>query len=318
MLLEYIFLFLSGIMLFIILVLVLRKKKNSFQQKNYIDQKELLPTGQILLRHNYKNRSLRDFLLDYSTKIHSYSYKGTVLTYVGDAVNCCFPKFDEEQKALQKAYETGKETDYIKEEWASEKKEAEQLGSFVHRQIENFLLGKNSQSVFNYHYEGCLISSRCPISIIPEMNQFATFWAKKSWKPYRSQWIIFDEDLGLVGIVDLLAHNEKNDLLLCDWTRSRKIGTEVDGKYVLQREPKSTANICQYLHLADTPFNRKALQLNVLRAILKKRYDLFVNQMFLVVFHAENEKFHELQIPLLEAETESFFQNARDIRSHGK
>lgn len=311
MLLEYIFLFMGGIMLFVIVAIVLRKKKNCVQPKDYVKKKELLPTGQILMQYNYENRSLRDFKLDYSTKIHSYLYCGNILTYVDDAVNYCFPKFDEEQRARQKACETGKKIDYIKETWASENKEAEQLGSFVHRQIENFLLGKTFQSVFNYHYEGRFFSSRYPISIIPEMNQFATFWAEKSWRPYRSQWIIFDEDMGLVGIVDLLAKNEKNELILCDWTRSCKVGAEISGEYVLQPEPNSTAtaNICEHLQLSDTPFNRKVLQLNILRVILKKQYHLVVNQMYLVVFHAENETFHELRIPFLEVETASLFYN---------
>jgi len=294
---------------------VLRKNKNKSQGKTFVDEKEILPTGQILVQHNYENRLARDFELEYKQKTHSYLYQGTVLTYIDDAVSFCFPTFDEEQKALQKAQKTGEKIDFIKEKWASGSKEAEQLGSFVHCQIENFLLGKSCQFVFNYHYQGRLFSSKYPISIIPELNQFAAFWTKKEWKPYRSQWIIFDEEFGLVGIVDLLAQNEEKEFLLYDWTRSRKIGKEKEGKYIVESENKAIGNILKQQQLSDTPFNRKALQLNVMRAILKERYGLVVNQMYLVIFHAENESFHELRIPLLEAETASFFRYMRDMGS---
>lgn len=297
----------SFFLLFLVVVFLVILKRFYSRKKHQrtplvVAEKELLPTGQILLKHNYVNRFPRDFELEYDKDFESYLFRGEILTYVEDAVDLCFPKFDEDKRALQRAQKTGEEPAYIKEVWASENKEAQQLGSYLHRQIENIILGKDFHPVYNYHYEGHWLSSRHPISIISEVNQFVAFWAEKKWTPFRSQWAIYDEDTGLVGFVDLLAENEQKELCLCDWTRSSRMGIENGAEFILESGEHDAFSTCPLLQMSDSPFNRKTLQLNILRTILKKQYHLQVDQMYLVIFHDSNKNFHEVKVPFLEVE----------------
>ena len=42
-------------------------------------------------------------------------------------------------------------------------------------------------------------------------------------KPYRTEWIIFNEDLKLAGSIDMVYENPDGSLKIYDWKRSKEI-----------------------------------------------------------------------------------------------
>ena len=47
-------------------------------------------------------------------------------------------------------------------------------------------------------------------------------------KPYRTEWMIFDEDLKLAGSIDMVYENPDGTLSIYDWKRSKDI-SKVNG-----------------------------------------------------------------------------------------
>ena len=113
---------------------------------------ETLPSGQMLYSFNYENRHPRDYELAYSTRKSCYTYHDVPLDYVGEAVEQCFKPFDEPYYSKKKAQESSLSDIEIRERWHAENDEAQRVGLFMHRQMNNRLLDKPFQVSMAYSY----------------------------------------------------------------------------------------------------------------------------------------------------------------------
>jgi len=99
-------------------------------------------------------------------------------------------------------------------------------------------------------------------------------------RPYRTEWMVYWEELKLSGSIDMVFENPDGTLLIYDWKRVQEIVHENGfGKHAL------TDCIS---HLPDTNFWHYSLQLNMYKAILENKYNKKVVGLFLVALHPDN------------------------------
>ena len=130
--------------------------------------------------------------------------------------------------------------------------------------------------------------------------------------PYRTEWMIYDEDLKLAGSIDMVYENSDGTLSIYDWKRAKEITKKTNfNKYALTPE---------IAHIPDTNFWHYSLQLNTYKAILERKYGKKIKSLYLVRLHPNNpEKTFEL-IPCanLQEEISTLFSARVNPRSGAK
>lgn len=224
------------------------------------------------------NRHPRDGNITFYEEGHIYKIEGideqpiSTTTLIGEF----FQKFDADKTITRMMNSPkwpsskyfGMTRDEIKAQWEQNGKEASTLGTIMHAQIEDF-------------FNGAL--EEYPDTI--EFGYFLEFWKwfqeeYPCWKPYRTEWVIFDKELMLAGSVDMLFVNEEGKLWIVDWKRSKEI------KKTGYRRAKRPIG-----HLNDCNYTKYQLQLNTYRYILEKNYGKEIERMDIVVMHPNNESY---------------------------
>jgi len=121
--------------------------------------------------------------------------------------------------------------------------------------------------------------------------------------PYRTEWLIYNEDLKLSGSIDMVYENPDGSLKIYDWKRSKGI-TKTNGfdKYALTE--------C-ISHLPDANFWHYSLQLNTYKAILEEKYGKKVTDLYLVVLHPNNTTYNLIPCADLSTEVSELFEERR-------
>jgi hypothetical protein len=139
--------------------------------------------------------------------------------------------------------------------------------------------------------------------------------------PYRTEWMIFDEDVKIAGSIDMVGvappdpprgeampkinlnggswGETPQPLIIYDWKRCKEI--------------KETNSFKEFAitdcikHLPDTNFWHYSLQLNTYKAILEAKYDKKVVGMYLVCLHPNLPTYQLLSVPDLSEEVADLF-----------
>lgn len=170
------------------------------------------------------------------------------------------------------------------------RKQAE-LGSKLHRLTELVI---NGFPLGDYSY-------------MPEfelMNRFLERKRSEGTEWYRTEWRVFDEESFLAGTIDAVAVSRRDSdgrvisVDLFDWKRSH---------YMKENEKMDTDRNRSRMsvplrHLKATSRNVYALQLNMYRFILQRKYGLIVDGMWIVVIYPYNERAIEIKVPVMEME----------------
>jgi ATP-dependent exoDNAse (exonuclease V) beta subunit len=131
-------------------------------------------------------------------------------------------------------------------------------------------------------------------------------------KPYRTEWMIYDEECKIAGSIDMVYINEDGTLSIYDWKRCLTIEkTSGWNKYGIEE--------CVN-HLPDTNFWHYSLQLNIYKNILEKNYGVEISQLFLVKLHPDNKSgsFELIKLPFLKDEILSLFEVLKTRPIHTK
>lgn len=225
---------------------------------------------------NFELINFRDNQIIFDPVVHKYTVKDATVPFT--SVTTLVHKYAQEFNSLQivkniKNRETGKyagmSDQQIIDSWAANGKQAADLGTIMHEQIENYFLHKTMPSI-----------------ISPEFKQFLNFAADHpNLEPFRLEWRIWDP-IGIAGSVDAVMKCG-DDYFIYDWKRSKEIKL---------RNPFQRCKGC-LAHLDDCNYNHYTLQLNIYKYILEKYYGLSIKGMFIVVCHpdAQNYNIYELQ-----------------------
>ena len=118
-------------------------------------------------------------------------------------------------------------------------------------------------------------------------------------KPYRTEWVVYDEDIELAGSIDMVTENEDGTLTIYDWKRSREI-TKTNNFNKFSTNP-------QIEHIPDSNFWHYSLQLNIYKAVLERKYNKTIKQLFLVCLHPNQKNYQLLKCPNLQNEVQQLF-----------
>ena len=232
----------------------------------------------------------------------------------------------------------GQTPEEIKAGWDKNRDEAAAAGTAMHAAIEAFWLGGNPPGPPTNKVadalSGCAINELNHASASPtnrgadalsEINtasalcvrpspaggsggavppQFTAFVrAHPQLKPYRTEWMIFDEDVRLAGSIDFVTENPDGTLTIYDWKRCKEIKkTNSFGDFAI------TDCIA---HLPDTNYWHYALQLNTYKTILERKYAKKVTALFLVGLHPNLPNYQLLKVPDLRQEMADLFELRR-------
>jgi len=119
-------------------------------------------------------------------------------------------------------------------------------------------------------------------------------------KPYRTEWLIFDEDLRLSGSIDMIFTNSDGSLEIYDWKRSKEITKNSKWNKWMKNPIIS--------HLPDTNYWHYSLQLNVYKAILIRKYGVDVSNLYLICLHPNNSNYLRIVVPDLQSEVNLLFK----------
>lgn len=175
----------------------------------------------------------------------------------------------------------GMTVDDIKAQWEANRMEASQAGTRMHADIEAYY---NNQPPDNTSIEYQYFQQ------FEEMRQrrFPTL------EPYRTEWIVFHEEWGLAGSIDMLYRDTStNELWIYDWKRSKEIK---------KTNPWNSAITPELVHLPDSNYWHYALQLNTYRAILESKYGMRVAGMCLVCLHPNHASYQRIPISRIDVE----------------
>lgn len=127
-------------------------------------------------------------------------------------------------------------------------------------------------------------------------------------KPYRTEWIIYHEDIKLAGSIDMVYENRDGTLAIYDWKRSKEIKKVNQwNRYAI------TKSISQ---MPDTNFWHYSLQLNTYKKILEEKYDKKVTDLVLVRLHPEAEEntYELLKVPDLSKDMQNLFLERKNTQ----
>lgn len=243
-----------------------------------------------------KNHHPRDDRIIFDEGPHIYTIDGdsTSFTSCTTWIHSHFSHFDADA-VIDKIFKSGKinNPDYkyynmtkeeIKASWSGN--EASKLGTEMHYDIECYYNDwdvKNDSVEYSY------------------FKQFASDYSHL--KPFRTEWIIFHEELKLAGSIDMVFKDDNGDLYVYDWKRSKEITPIAFGN-------KKALTSC-ISHLPDANFYHYSLQLNVYRTILEEKYGKKIKGMALVRFHPNNysNTYEHIEVPFMEKEVKLLFEH---------
>jgi hypothetical protein len=273
------------------------------------------------------NTHPRDALIEFEPGPHKYTCKGegnymSVTTWnhthfkAFDADAIITKMMSNPLKWANSPY-YGKTREEIKAGWDKGRDEAAAAGTAMHKAIElwvgeNYAL--NSPETFSQDNAGVLEDPMGGVGVSPMVSaqeggvgvsprvppHFLKFVADHPHlKPYRAEWMIFDEHARLAGSIDMVYENPDGTLMIYDWKRCKEIKKNNSfGEFALTE--------C-INHLPDTNYWHYALQLNTYKTILEANYGKKVTQMCLVCLHPNLPSYQVWKVPVLAYEMAELF-----------
>ncbi|MCX8483169.1 MAG: PD-(D/E)XK nuclease family protein [Crocinitomicaceae bacterium] len=248
-----------------------------------------------------KNAHPRDPNLVFDEPTHKYTITtdpDSKYTSVTTWNHSHFPHFDADKVIanMMKGKNWNPENKYwgltaqqIKDQWSQNAESVSGAGTDLHFDIECFMNQELPEGndcthrtlLENYH--DFLDQGNKPPNESDEWNYFLQYArAFPNFKPYRTEWMIYDEELKLAGSIDMVYENPDGTLSIYDWKRAKEIK-----KTNSFNESALTECIN---HLPHTNYWHYSLQLNTYKAILEKQYNKTVTDLYLVRLHPNNTR----------------------------
>lgn len=230
----------------------------------------------------------RDANITFKDEDHSYSIKGVEKkpTSVTTLIHKFFPQFIDDVVIAKmmasinwpKSKYFGRTAEDIKNEWKVNSERASSEGTKMHKNIENFF---NNEPL---SHEGG-----------KEFKMFMNFWNDiqrqyPGLRVRRTEPLVYDEDVGIAGSIDLVLEDEYGNTYIFDWKRSKDI--KFENKFEKGFPPFEKYDNCNFSHYT--------LQLNFYRHILETKYQAKVVFMMLIILHPDQDNYQCHVIPRVE------------------
>jgi hypothetical protein len=260
----------------------------------------------------------RDANIRFFEKGHQYEViNDTCYTSVTTWVHQHFPKFNADMiiKSMMNGKNWGPDHKYwgktveeIKSTWSSNGSAV--AGTSLHYEIECFM--NNAEFSRPYTHKELLdlyLKQTINDTIVKEIEWSYFLQFIKDFpdlKPYRTEWIVYDEDVKIAGSIDMVYENPDGTLSIYDWKRSKEISSTNNYK-------KFAYTQC-LKHIPHTNFWHYALQLNIYKTILENKYNKKIKDLYLVRLHPNNpnNSYDLIKLPFLNEEMENLFQERKE------
>lgn len=255
-----------------------------------------------------KNAHPRDSDISFEEETHTYTIRGEKEGWISCTgfIHGFFEEFNSDA-IISKMMASpnwpnnkyfGKTAEEIKKIWDDNRDEAAGAGTRMHLDIEHY---NNSEPIGNLEgddYE--------PLDG-PEWRYFLEYERKhrkkRGFEPYRTEWLVFKEDIKLAGSIDMVYKKPDGTFAIYDWKRAKEI--KFDNKFQHGLPPLD--------HLPDTNYWHYSLQLNVYRRIIEELYGCIVSEMALVVLHPSNTSYKVIQLNRMDDEVTAMFESRRRL-----
>ena len=164
-------------------------------------------------------------------------------------------------------------------------------------QIENYYKGLPYQQEFSFKYDGKYVHIEEQISLELEYMQFIEFLENHKFKPFRTEWAIYDDELKIAGTIDMI-HKRGDVFDIYDWKRSHRI-VDFWGKPIAVNN-YGEKGLGELNQIEDTPYWHYCIQQNLYRYILERNYDIIIEKMYLVVFCDDTNEYRKLEVPRMD------------------
>lgn len=254
----------------------------------------------------------QDERISFQEEGHIYLLDGErQLTPVSSVYSRYFIPFDSDKWAERKAQTMPITAAQLKEQWKCNGMMASFAGTHLHKQIEDYLNGEEYMApLCRFTYDGEFIHEDKIIAIDKEIEYFHRFVKDIDFNPFRTEWRVFDEELGIAGTIDLICSRIDGTFEFYDWKRSRSLIDE-DGN-VCKHNKFDIHGINGLEHIPDCSYAHYALQQNLYKHIVEKCYGLKISAMHLVVLHPEYSSYKVIDIPQLNKEIQLI---TRDLKN---
>lgn len=239
----------------------------------------------------------QDDMISFDEENHKYKILNddSEYTSVSQIVGKFFEPFDAEFWSLKKCKNNKDKAEELRDQWIAKGQRASQTGTFLHKQIEDYLNGVfDGNLTTRISYKGKYHSFDEETDISLEWAMFINFRTQTEFIPFRTEWRVFDPEYKIAGTLDFVCACEDGSYEVYDWKRSNKI------------DPLET-NIFQsgingLETLTDTSYIHYCLQQNLYKYILEKNYGIRIKRLNLVVLHPDKDDYQIVSIPDMENE----------------
>ena len=169
----------------------------------------------------------------------------------------------------------------IKKQWSDSGANAANAGTMLHANIEEYYNGvsvENDSIEYNY--------------FLKFKDDFSHLTA------YRTEWMIYHEELRLAGSIDMVFQDIDGSLLIYDWKRVADIS---------KISKFNEWSISDIISVPDSKYWHYALQLNIYKAILIEKYNMNITDLYLVSLHPDNQTYERIFVNDLQADVKSLF-----------
>ena len=266
-----------------------KRKREEIDKKLEVERQEAEARKE-KFRFNQRNKHPFDSTISFRVSDHLYIVNGVCLESVTAFVSNCFPKFNAELHAKQKAGALGISVQEVIEKWEQKGKESRDLGTAMHKKIENYYQGIDSANDDTF-------------------NLFRIFANNIKLVPYRTEWAVYDWEYKLAGTIDFVDC-QNGQYTIYDWKRSDKI--IANGMPIKTNKYGEKGNY-PLEHIDNSPYYHYALQLSLYKFILERNYGIKVDKLRLGIFHPTYNKPYLLEVPYLESEINSIFNLRSEV-----
>lgn len=226
----------------------------------------------------------RDERIRFVDDTHTYYVDGSSEGYISSTtlVHTLFEEFDADKvigkmRSSRNWYKSpykGMTDAQIKDKWETNRDIAASEGTKMHENIERY-----------YNSESHSTKTK-------EFMMFAEYYKDHpQLVPFRSEWVIFDEESKVSGSVDMLYRSRdpgpdgSYSYVMADWKRSK----EIKFSNVYQSGTDETTS-----DLPDCNFIHYSIQLGIYKYILEKNYGIKIDESFIVVLHPKQQEYNKI------------------------
>ena len=203
-----------------------------------------------------------------------------------------FP-FDLKRYIERKALEEDRTEEDVLIEYLMIRDEAAEKGTFLHNQIENYLKGQEFDS-----------DSK-------EFELFTNFYNKEIKKRnlvfFDAEKMIYSNKYNVAGTIDcLFKKNEKDEYIMLDWKRSKKL--------IIDGQPRIFGYgfaLSELNHLDNSSYYRYCLQQNIYKVIIENEFSVNISSMKLVVLHENYPDYYVVNVPEMKKEANAILNSLK-------